>query len=220
VNISSTPVPAPKSRELTTDAGPARLLGALCAGREAPGFENAGAGADDVPLANPIELNILVGMTGGIGAAAGADAAGAGAAAADTAVAAGPDAGAAADARPDAILAKSSPPPRPHTSLFKTTAVRAAKLVTEYRNFPPTISPTNPDRIEISGAIEPMIPMNKFIPTDGPVICDDLSCSTSPGFNVPTMTKMRRMVAIVLIATAPWISGVLSDIPYSIRPQK
>jgi hypothetical protein len=55
------------------------------------------------------------------------------------------------------------------------TAAKAAKLVTEYRNFPATISPTNPDRIEISGAIEPMIPMNKFIPTDGPVIRDDLS---------------------------------------------
>jgi hypothetical protein len=177
-----------------------------------------------VPLANPIELKILVGITGGsAAAAAAAGAAGggaAGAAATDTAAAPGPDAGAAADARPDAILARSSPPPRPHISLFRTTATKAAKLVTEYRNFPATISPTNPDRIEMSGAIDPMIPTNKFIPTDGPVICDDLSCSTSPGFNVPTMTKMRRMVAIVLIATAPWISGVLSDIPYSIRPQK
>jgi hypothetical protein len=155
-------------------------LGALCAGAEAPGFENAGAGADDVPLANPIELKILVGMIGGSEAAAaaagaaGAAAAGA-AAATDTAAAPGPDAGAAADARPDAILARSSPPPSPHTSLFNMTAAKAAKLVTEYRNFPATISPTNPDRIEISGAIEPMIPMNKFIPTDGPVIRDDLS---------------------------------------------
>jgi hypothetical protein len=156
-------------------------LGALCAGAEAPGFENAGAGADDVPLANPIELKILVGMIGGSAAAAaaagaaGAAEAGAAAAATDTAAAPGPDAGAAADARPDAILARSSPPPSPHTSLFNMTAAKAAKLVTEYRNFPATISPTNPDRIEISGAIEPMIPMNKFIPTDGPVIRDDLS---------------------------------------------
>jgi hypothetical protein len=156
-------------------------LGALCAGAEAPGFENAGAGADDVPLANPIELKILVGMIGGSAAAAaaagaaGAAAAGAAEAATDTAAAPGPDAGAAADARPDAILARSSPPPSPHTSLFNMTADKAAKLVTEYRNFPATISPTNPDRIEISGAIEPMIPMNKFIPTDGPVIRDDLS---------------------------------------------
>jgi len=162
-------------------------LGALCAGADAPGFENAGAGADDVPLANPIELKILVGMIGGSAAAAaaagaaGAAAAGAAAAGAaveaatDTAAAPGPDAGAAADARPDAILARSSPPPSPHTSLFNMTAAKAAKLVTEYRNFPATISPTNPDRIEISGAIEPMIPMNKFIPTDGPVIRDDLS---------------------------------------------